>query len=134
MRIVKENDHFKLFINKNVLSIYIKAKNIFNMIGTLDYDKLEIITTRNSKKHLFHRYNGYGMNAYVLDHTTVYRYIRITIDVDTYLVPLPYWKANSVLLTIGGYEQQYILPFLLIKDFIIDDTKRDQDPETTEIR
>ena len=134
MRIVKENEHFRLSISKNVLSIYIKAKNLYNMIGTLDYDKLEIITTRNSKKHLFYRYNGYGMNAYVLDHTVVYRYIRITIDVDTYLVPLAYWKANSVLLTIGGYEQQYILPFLLIKDFIIDDTKRDQDPETTDIR
>lgn len=117
--IIAEDERSRVFVKDNTLIIYIKAKNVYNTIGTINKETLCIETTRNPKKHLFYKYNGYGFNAQVIDKASKMRYIQLKIEQCTYRVPIAIWKTHSVATTEESFERQYVLSKLIIEEYAI---------------
>jgi hypothetical protein len=101
------------------LSVYVKGKNIYNHIGHINKETLSIETVRNPKKHLFHKYNGYGFNSFVLTNAKHMRYIEIKIESCIYRVPISIWLSHGVQTTEESFEKQYILSKLIIEEYAI---------------
>lgn len=109
--------------NTKRIIIYLKVPRFLKIkkIGTINLTKKTLTIKRTREKHLFKKYNAYGLNFYLLKNARTFDKIKIVDNYNTFYFTKEWAIENIKYLTFSkaGYELQGFLSLQQLEQFII---------------
>ena len=109
--------------NGKRIIVYLKVPKFLKIkkIGTINIDKKTLTIKRTREKHLFRKYNAYGLNVYLLRNAKTFDKIKIIDNYNTFYFSLAWANENVKYLTFSkaGYELQGFISLQQLEQFII---------------
>jgi hypothetical protein len=109
--------------NGKRIIVYLKVPRFLKIkkIGTVNISKKLLTIKRIKEKHLFKKYNAYGLNVFLLRNAKTFDKIKIVDNYNTYYFSLAWANENIKYLTFSkaGYELQGFLSLEQLEPFKI---------------
>jgi hypothetical protein len=109
--------------NGKRIIVYLKVPKFLKIkkIGTINIAKKTLTIKRTREKHLFRKYNAYGLNVYLLRNAKTFDKIKIIDNYNTFYFSLAWANENVKYLTFSkaGYELQGFISLQQLEQFII---------------
>ena len=109
--------------NGKRIIIYLKLPRLLKVkkIGTIDINKRLLKIRRNREKHLFKKFNAYGLNFYILKNGRTFDFIKIIDNYETFILPKEFAEQNCKYLQFSkqGFELQGFISLDQLQQFKI---------------
>jgi hypothetical protein len=109
--------------NGKRIIIYLKVAkwNVPKKIGVVSLAKRQLTIRRVKEKHLFKKYNAYGLNVYILRNAKTFDSIKIMDNYNTYIISREWAVMSIKYLTFAkqGFELQGFLSLNQLEPFKI---------------
>lgn len=103
------------------ISLQLAYERRSRKLGSIILSDRVFVVKRQRKKHLFRRFNAYGLNYMLLKDAKLFDHVRIIDETEEWLIPVPYILEYGRMLHFeksGGFELQIFIPLDSITRFI----------------